>query len=910
MSPFPHDSDVSRFVKLGFITETELHSLLSKATRVHYPKETYIIRQGMVVEDQDHMIYILKSGTAKVVYTQLDNTTITLAEITAGALIGEHLLFYEGDARSRSASIIATDSTELFQIPLSVFQEFVQERASLYEYIRQRTHKHTIENLQHRSKVFSLLSAGKDLHSITFVQHPANTIIFHKGDVGTTVYLIVKGTAEVFDPDNNHILTQLGEGQLFGERALLTQDTRSASVRSKENIELLELSAENFYSMYNRSSNFRKILSDIDFINRLPGGNSLTFPSEYHGYPSINRMYNLGNDRHVISSWVPDLETYHIQQNNVSIAHTYTWKNASQNLERVLAFTIEKHIAQATISGKWMDTPWIIEAILENRVFTDADIDKFTQIGRLTRPIERDLRNSIICKCLQIDKQSIQQCIENGCRNRAEIQEKTGCGLVCGGCVPTIEGLLGETEWIPIQITRTMESDSVYTYTLIPDLNIEIHWQTGQHVVLSGHVDGMWIERSYTITAPPSAQHITISVKREHHGIFSRWLADGAVDVKELRMSTPRGEIVWNPSRSICCLVAGIGVTPALAIMRSSIELSTESIAPVIIHYSHRSGEGICMHEMENINASYEHITIETKVTNLEGHVTKEDIASYITDDDREYLICGPESYIKHITNTLSDFGIPKERILIESFGSKKPQTSVPNTNLLTRSSFIQHSYLLGSIAILVFICTHWLYNDTPFSTMGNTIRGHEQLHCADCHEESPGTVRQQIQAKIQFWLGNRGDIAWQHSPINNKTCTDCHDQSDNVHASHLFLESKYEAQRAEFAPEQCVSCHQEHRNNRVNIQSMTFCSECHNDMQLETDSLKPPSSPTHDELVQANDWSSCLGCHDYHGNHIRETPIMYSERIPIQDIRTYIHNGNAIYGTNTLHPATTNKGQ
>jgi signal transduction histidine kinase len=71
------------------------------------------------------------------------------------------------------------------------------------------------------------------------------TTIIRKGEEGDAVFIIAKGKVRVHD--GNHVLARLGEGQVFGEYALIDQQTRSASVTSEEPCLLLRLDYEDFY---------------------------------------------------------------------------------------------------------------------------------------------------------------------------------------------------------------------------------------------------------------------------------------------------------------------------------------------------------------------------------------------------------------------------------------------------------------------------------------------------------------------------------------------------------------------------------------------------------------------------------------------------------------------------------------
>jgi rhodanese-related sulfurtransferase len=75
------------------------------------------------------------------------------------------------------------------------------------------------------------------------------TIIFRQGDPGDLFYIIQSGKVRVFRKDSAGLetdLSVLGEGQSFGEMALLTGEVRSANVETIEETRLMVLSREQF----------------------------------------------------------------------------------------------------------------------------------------------------------------------------------------------------------------------------------------------------------------------------------------------------------------------------------------------------------------------------------------------------------------------------------------------------------------------------------------------------------------------------------------------------------------------------------------------------------------------------------------------------------------------------------------
>ena len=74
-------------------------------------------------------------------------------------------------------------------------------------------------------------------------------ILFRKGDVGDSLFVILSGWVKVFTQDERGAivsLNQVGTGEIIGEMALLDYEPRSASVVALEKTTALELKREDF----------------------------------------------------------------------------------------------------------------------------------------------------------------------------------------------------------------------------------------------------------------------------------------------------------------------------------------------------------------------------------------------------------------------------------------------------------------------------------------------------------------------------------------------------------------------------------------------------------------------------------------------------------------------------------------
>jgi MFS family permease len=92
-------------------------------------------------------------------------------------------------------------------------------------------------------------------------QFPAGTVVVRQGDPGDKFYAIAEGTAEVeVAMDSQTKTRRLGQGDYFGEIALLQNTPRTATVRALDPLTTYVLSREDFQELQRRASEFKESL--------------------------------------------------------------------------------------------------------------------------------------------------------------------------------------------------------------------------------------------------------------------------------------------------------------------------------------------------------------------------------------------------------------------------------------------------------------------------------------------------------------------------------------------------------------------------------------------------------------------------------------------------------------------------
>ncbi|MCB1110599.1 MAG: FAD-dependent oxidoreductase, partial [Chlamydiia bacterium] len=95
-------------------------------------------------------------------------------------------------------------------------------------------------------------------------------IIFHEGDVGDYLYIIVSGEVEVFitRQGTKKLIAKLGKGEYFGEMALLNQRSRLATVRCLSPVDVLALRKSDFGVLISNFQELRKNFEQTEKTRR------------------------------------------------------------------------------------------------------------------------------------------------------------------------------------------------------------------------------------------------------------------------------------------------------------------------------------------------------------------------------------------------------------------------------------------------------------------------------------------------------------------------------------------------------------------------------------------------------------------------------------------------------------------
>ena len=174
---------------------------------------------------------------------------------------------------------------------------------------------------------------------------------------------------------------------------------------------------------------------------------------------------------------------------------------------------------------------------------------------------------------------------------------------------------------------------------------------------------------------------------------------------------------------------------------------------------------------------------------------------------------------------------------------------------------------------------------------------GHTDIDCTECHAPATGNFAGQALKNMLHAVGlSDSATPFTYTPAGNDQCLACHDNPDDRHPVAKFMETEFASARETAGVQSCLGCHQQHRGVRVTVHA-GVCQNCHQDTAMSDDPVDIP----HTTLIRDQRWGTCLGCHDFHGNHDRAAPKRMAELLSEEQIQQYFDGGTSPYGHRRL---------
>jgi ferredoxin-NADP reductase/ferredoxin len=245
----------------------------------------------------------------------------------------------------------------------------------------------------------------------------------------------------------------------------------------------------------------------------------------------------------------------------------------------------------------------------------------------------------------------------------------------------------GKIRWLGRLTLAEVEevTHNVKTFRFRPTNQGEIPFTylPGQFLTLHITPRGVPTQRSYTIASTPTwRDRIEITVKREEHGLVSRWLHDELRIGEEVRIEAPNGTFCFTGAQaeSVVLIGAGVGITPMMSVARYLTETSWPGKIYLVLGFQ-APRDFIFRNEIAGLQSRNANLSVTVTMSRpgdeqwsgAVGHIDGVLLASAVPDiaTGRAH-ICGPPAMMDGMKAALVGLGVPGVKIKTEAFGTVK----------------------------------------------------------------------------------------------------------------------------------------------------------------------------------------------------------------------------------------------
>ncbi|OBI50915.1 sulfurase [Mycobacterium kyorinense] len=184
--------------------------------------------------------------------------------------------------------------------------------------------------------------------------------------------------------------------------------------------------------------------------------------------------------------------------------------------------------------------------------------------------------------------------------------------------------------------------------------------------------------RSYSLSGDPAARDYRISVKRESHGLVSRWLHAHVNVGSIIEAAIPRGDFcLTDGSTPVVLISAGIGATPVLAMLHAL--AATNSNRPITWLHTTRNAEthafaaevtGLITSLPDARQFVFYTASKQSGSGATLGRLDRQSIAALNLPGDAAVYLCGPGPFMDAMRDGLAACGFSSGQIHTELFGA------------------------------------------------------------------------------------------------------------------------------------------------------------------------------------------------------------------------------------------------
>ncbi|MCB0844351.1 MAG: ferredoxin--NADP reductase [Bacteroidetes bacterium] len=213
-----------------------------------------------------------------------------------------------------------------------------------------------------------------------------------------------------------------------------------------------------------------------------------------------------------------------------------------------------------------------------------------------------------------------------------------------------------------------------------------IWYYPGQFLTIRLKVEGKYYFRSYSISSVPQLDSfVGITIKRVLGGKVSNFIIDHLKPGQQIEVLNPRGKFFLEPGlkkqRNIVFFAGGSGISPIMSILRAI--LFQEPLSKITLIFANRRESDIIFKDKlselagkfpDRLQISHflSQPELTTRIPHHKGRLNSQAVEAILLErnvlENAQFFLCGPDSMMEMVRNTLSGLDIENSDIFQEEF--------------------------------------------------------------------------------------------------------------------------------------------------------------------------------------------------------------------------------------------------
>ena len=238
------------------------------------------------------------------------------------------------------------------------------------------------------------------------------------------------------------------------------------------------------------------------------------------------------------------------------------------------------------------------------------------------------------------------------------------------------------------KITRNTPNAVLISFKVPEEKKEKFQFEAGQYLTLETKINEKSVRRSYSICSGVN-EGLQVGIKEVPNGVFSTHANRSMHEDDNIMVAPPQGRFQYVSSaqaQTLAGFAAGSGITPIMSILKTALLDHPDNRFHLV--YGNKTPEdSMFLDELKGLEKEFEgRLSIQWVFSRaneagslfgrIEASVAKNALNQMGKVADKFYL-CGPESMIETVSETLSNNGVEEETILFELFSTSTQKDQI-----------------------------------------------------------------------------------------------------------------------------------------------------------------------------------------------------------------------------------------